>query len=318
MKMESDLLWKALEREQVERGRLDMEMRAIREIREHEQAELARHTAKMVINIDVGGTKVRTTTSTLKQAPYLEALLRHDAAGTMSVTKTDDGLIFIDRSPELFMMVMEGLRAGGQIFTESAREASQLLTELAFYGLGASCPELNAWESSVTDDLEVVVTVGTGIIRFDSSPAVLDELVLLFGRGFGQNEEFYGRRTMFLDINRCPVYPSLAPDFRGLPPDDCLFRLRGLLISMGFSVTSSYSHVESTGLTQVCYTYHRKKLRQCEHPLVINIELPDHHEPDVRFGIVRTFYTFSSAKYAQTSEASGESRGCRSAPVVKH
>lgn len=204
--------------------------------------------------------------------------MRHEAAGTMSVTKTDDGLIFIDRSPELFMLVMEGLRAGGQIFTESAREASQLLTELAFYGLGASCPGLTAWESSVTDDLEVVVTFGTGIIRFDSSPAVLDELGLLFGRGFSHNAEFNGRQQMFRDINRCLVNPSLVPSFAGLPPDDYLFRLRGLLISMGFSVTSSYSHVlESTGLTQVCYTYHRKKLRQCERPLVINIELPDHH-----------------------------------------
>lgn len=31
--------------------------------------------------------------------------------------------------------------------------------------------------------------------------------------------------------------------------------------------------------------------------------------PDVRVDIVRILYTFSSAKYAQTSEASGESRG---------
>ena len=156
--------------------------------------------ASHAIDIDVGGTRVRTTSATLKQLPFLEALMRHDVAGTMKISKNDDGLIFVDRSPELFAKILDGLRTGGQIFAESACEASQLLEELAFFGAQASCPTLSAWENSAMEQVTVKCSkVGRGL-TISGCHAVLSEVLPVLGFGSAGHrihDDFHGHRSCF-------------------------------------------------------------------------------------------------------------------------
>lgn len=90
--------------------------------------------ASEAIDIDVGGRAFRVGASTLRKAPFFEALLRHMEAGTMDSTTTSCGVLFVDRSPELFPKVLGFLRSG-LAFSISAHEAAILRSEFEFFGL---------------------------------------------------------------------------------------------------------------------------------------------------------------------------------------
>lgn len=195
----------------------------------------------------------------------------------MNVTKTDDGLIFVDRNPELFMKILEGLRGGGQIFTDSASEALQLLEELLFLGLDASCPKLNVWEKSATEQLFVKWGCVGGrddhhALSVGASQAVLKEVAPVFGYGGSIQDEFQGHQVILFDVSRNHVNPALANN--GQLRNDTgtfAFRLCALLGERGFEEKCYFGMGNEIAGTMV---FARKKLWQREQPFIINILLP--------------------------------------------
>eukprot|EP00928_Gymnodinium_smaydae_P091586 TRINITY_DN75312_c0_g1_i1.p1 TRINITY_DN75312_c0_g1~~TRINITY_DN75312_c0_g1_i1.p1 ORF type:complete len:257 (+),score=44.73 TRINITY_DN75312_c0_g1_i1:22-771(+) len=96
--------------------------------------ELRNQSPPRPLDLDVGGKRFRTSASTLRKAPFFEALLRHQENGTMQSTVTDEGFLFVDRSPDLFQSVLEYLRAG-IAFAANPCERARLRNEFEFFGL---------------------------------------------------------------------------------------------------------------------------------------------------------------------------------------
>eukprot|EP00931_Biecheleriopsis_adriatica_P078436 TRINITY_DN51897_c0_g1_i1.p1 TRINITY_DN51897_c0_g1~~TRINITY_DN51897_c0_g1_i1.p1 ORF type:complete len:261 (-),score=57.84 TRINITY_DN51897_c0_g1_i1:84-866(-) len=94
-----------------------------------------------VVDLDVGGVRFRTSWSTLRKSPFFEALLRHGEEGTMDSTTTPEGLLFVDRDPGRFKMVLEFLRSGLAL-VPSMLELSFLQEEFRFFGLDPDAIQL--------------------------------------------------------------------------------------------------------------------------------------------------------------------------------
>jgi len=226
-----------------------------------------------MLDIDVGGTKIRTSMNTVQQLPMLEALLRYDAAGTMKATRTEDGLIFIDRNPMLFMKVLDGLRAEGKIFAESASEASALLEELAFFGARASCAALSAWESSVMEQVVVTFHAATEndffLVYVEAPQEVLTEILPVMGRGGRVVDNSHGRRLVCLSGTR--INPTIYDPWVSTKQTTVsAMRVSALLGDSGF-VLASRSDSFPFEMMVNTMVFARKKL-VCEHPFIINIE----------------------------------------------
>eukprot|EP00933_Yihiella_yeosuensis_P041539 TRINITY_DN35925_c0_g1_i1.p1 TRINITY_DN35925_c0_g1~~TRINITY_DN35925_c0_g1_i1.p1 ORF type:complete len:268 (-),score=42.59 TRINITY_DN35925_c0_g1_i1:69-821(-) len=86
------------------------------------------------IDLDVGGTMFRASPSTLRKAPFLEALLRYREEDSLSSTTNRDGALFIDRCPKLFAEVLQFLRSN-LVFAASESHSAHLRAEFAFFGL---------------------------------------------------------------------------------------------------------------------------------------------------------------------------------------
>lgn len=89
--------------------------------------------SREVLDLNVGGTHFMTGASTLRKAPFFEALLRHREAGTLDAG-TDGEELFVDRSPALFADVLEFLRTGA-VFAPSPLSRARLGAEFKFFGL---------------------------------------------------------------------------------------------------------------------------------------------------------------------------------------
>jgi hypothetical protein len=91
-----------------------------------------------VVSVNVGGKVFRTTAATLRKAPFFELLLRHAEEGGMSTTFDDSGRFFVDRSPDLFIYIIEYLRSGHWLLRDKAIDmdfVNALRQEASFYGM---------------------------------------------------------------------------------------------------------------------------------------------------------------------------------------
>lgn len=89
-----------------------------------------------IIDLDVGGTAFRSSKTTLRKAPFFEALFTHSSEEGMMGGRTAGGAIFVDRCPCLFKQVLEFLRT--DICPRTRRgsvESDHLESEFKFYGL---------------------------------------------------------------------------------------------------------------------------------------------------------------------------------------
>ena len=95
-----------------------------------------------LIKLNVGGTIFTTTVSTISsiQGSYIDNLVKYDSNGEMNVTKDENGNIFIDRSPELFKIILEYLRTN-KLYIPDNVNRSQLKDEFDLYGLDMPSPE---------------------------------------------------------------------------------------------------------------------------------------------------------------------------------
>jgi len=86
-----------------------------------------------VVDLNVGGTKFTTLRSTLMKYPgsMLEAMF----SGRHRITKDKKDRYFIDRSPEVFKLVMEFLRTDKFPFIQSSFEQLSFFRELDYFGL---------------------------------------------------------------------------------------------------------------------------------------------------------------------------------------
>ena len=91
--------------------------------------------SSQIVRLDVGGKNFATYRSTLTQhgSLFFTALL----------AKEQDQPYFIDRSPELFALILEALRNPAAPLRPTSEEQSKALTvELKFYGLPATLLQL--------------------------------------------------------------------------------------------------------------------------------------------------------------------------------
>lgn len=98
--------------------------------------EVDQHGPEVAIN--VGGSVFRTTSRTLKKAPFFDLMLRHAEEGALGTTFDDCGQLFVDRSGDLFVFILEYLRSGHWILRDRAADlefVDALREEAAFYGL---------------------------------------------------------------------------------------------------------------------------------------------------------------------------------------
>src|SRR3989344_6896524 len=95
-----------------------------------------------LIKLNVGGTIFTTTISSISsiQGSYIDNLVKYDSNGEMNVTKDENGNIFIDRSPELFKIILEYLRTN-KLYIPDNVNRSQLKDEFDLYGLDMPSPE---------------------------------------------------------------------------------------------------------------------------------------------------------------------------------
>jgi len=93
-----------------------------------------------VISVNIGGTVFNTTATTLRKAPFFDAVLRHAEEGSLGATVDDDGRLFVDRTGELFGYVLGYLRSGHWLLRDRANDldfVDALREEARFYGIDA-------------------------------------------------------------------------------------------------------------------------------------------------------------------------------------
>lgn len=104
--------------------------------REEYTADQEHHGPALSVNI--GGAIFRTTANTLRKAPFFDLMLRHMEEGALGTTTDDNGQLFVDRSGDLFVYILEYLRSGHWILRDRAGDlefVDALREEAGFYGL---------------------------------------------------------------------------------------------------------------------------------------------------------------------------------------
>lgn len=94
-----------------------------------------------VLSVNIGGVVFRTTDKTLRKAPFFDLMLRHAEEKAIGTTVDEDGLLFVDRSGDLFNYILEYLRSGHWVLRDRAGDlefVDALREEAGFYGLTPS------------------------------------------------------------------------------------------------------------------------------------------------------------------------------------
>lgn len=136
-----------------------------------------------VLSLNVGGVEFKTTASTLRKAPFFEAML-----GSGEHTTNP---IFIDRSGDIFRFVLEYLRSGHWLLGDRADDVdflSALREEANFYGLNDR-PECRPWPRiseymtvwQFRDDMSLYVDCLEQTIREDPAHQGLFRLCKYYG-----------------------------------------------------------------------------------------------------------------------------------------
>ena len=93
---------------------------------------MAAKEAESVIDLDVGGTRFRTTKTTLLSDPDSMLAKMFDPEASLAPSVKIDGAYFIDRDPVYFRTVLNFLRSG---YLDEDCDVPALLTEASFFGL---------------------------------------------------------------------------------------------------------------------------------------------------------------------------------------
>mmetsp|Transcript_5110 Transcript_5110/g.14579 ORF Transcript_5110/g.14579 Transcript_5110/m.14579 type:complete len:277 (+) Transcript_5110:160-990(+) len=130
-----------------------------------------------VLAVNIGGRLFRTTSKTLRAAPFFDSMLRHIEGGHLGMTMDEDGNLFVDRSGELFVHVLEYLRMGRWLLGDRGTDfefVEALCREAEFYGLdGESQLPLPRLSEYVTvwqfrDDMVLYVDCSEQTLREDA------------------------------------------------------------------------------------------------------------------------------------------------------
>mmetsp|Transcript_29203 Transcript_29203/g.89338 ORF Transcript_29203/g.89338 Transcript_29203/m.89338 type:complete len:206 (-) Transcript_29203:3798-4415(-) len=113
-----------------------------------------------MIALNVGGTRLVTTRTTLRMCAYYEKLLKHDDEGTLRAKRDETGALFVDRNGETFALVLDYLRDGVLPVADSADDLRRVLVDAQFYGiddLAARCDARLAELAALATNKNVVV-----------------------------------------------------------------------------------------------------------------------------------------------------------------
>ena len=123
-----------------------------------------------IIQFNVGGTRFATTMSTLKRlgSNFLSNLAEYSQnggspdKGSITVLRDSKGALFIDRSPQVFTVVLEYLRTGA-LHIPPGITKEQVLSEFLFYSIPH--PYLH-WE--MPQGIPKVADVLSGVVHFET------------------------------------------------------------------------------------------------------------------------------------------------------
>jgi len=90
------------------------------------------------LSVNVGGIVFDTTVATLRKSTFFDTLLKHKEEGTMKSTIDHDGVLFVDRSGQLFIYILEFLRCGHWMLKGRGEDkdfVAALQEEANFYGV---------------------------------------------------------------------------------------------------------------------------------------------------------------------------------------
>ena len=112
---------------------------------------MAAKEAESVIDLDVGGTRFRTTRTTLLSDPDSMLAKMFDPEAHLAPSVKIDGAYFIDRDPFYFRTVLNFLRSG---HLEQDCDVNGLLKEAAFFGLSGLQEALQNRKKSIQSKLK--------------------------------------------------------------------------------------------------------------------------------------------------------------------
>eukprot|EP00005_Dracoamoeba_jomungandri_P014181 CAMPEP_0174263172 /NCGR_PEP_ID=MMETSP0439-20130205/17465_1 /TAXON_ID=0 /ORGANISM="Stereomyxa ramosa, Strain Chinc5" /LENGTH=231 /DNA_ID=CAMNT_0015348365 /DNA_START=59 /DNA_END=754 /DNA_ORIENTATION=- len=120
----------------------------------------------LFVKLNVGGRTFLTSKQTLrsKGTNFLSLLLDKEEDGSMTIEKDDQGCILVDRSGELFAVVLEYLRTGFVFFDKNKFSKTQVENEFDFYQIVLQTGALSE-DQKVNNELWKAVEVGVQKIQ---------------------------------------------------------------------------------------------------------------------------------------------------------
>ena len=159
--LDLDALQRAVDGLREEKANVDRERQQLESQKQVVMENLERFKGRIKLN--VGGTKLETTLSTLTRYPDSMLGTMFSGREGIEVPVDDDGYVFIDRDGTHFRAILNFLRSGKITFPKDKQECELLKEEMRYYMLEPYIPQASGRSGQPTAEPSVQILFTNGV-----------------------------------------------------------------------------------------------------------------------------------------------------------